>query len=356
MRHAFVILPVLALLSCRSTAPAKPASSEQAAATPPAPASYLVFVSNEASGDIGLIDGLKDELVAKVPIGKRPRGLKLSRDGRYLLVAVSGSARGGPGVDESKLPPPDRAADGIALVDVGARQLIGTVESGPDPESFDLSADGKLLFVSNEDAGTLSVVDFATRKIIKVIPVGVEPEGVTTSPDGAFVYVTCEEDNAVAVVSVATLEVIAKIPTGGRPRQVVFSADGSKAWVSGENTAQVTEVDARKHAVLAQIAIPGELARPMGLALSADGRTLYVSNGRGKSVGIIDVETRSTQLAPDVGQRPWGLALSPDGARLYTANGPSNDVSVIDVRSGSVLKRIATGGLPWGIVVAPSAR
>src|SRR5690349_20737190 len=101
MRVMFRALPLLCLLlvSCRIREPLD--------AVKPAP--FLVFVSNEASGDIGIIDGEKDELVATLPIGKRPRGLKLSADGKLLFVAVSGSPRGGPGIDESKLPPPDRS-------------------------------------------------------------------------------------------------------------------------------------------------------------------------------------------------------------------------------------------------------
>ena len=84
-------------------------------------------------------------------MGKRPRGVKVSHDGKTLYVALSGSPRGGPGVDESKLPPPDRSADGVGVVDLVARKLVRTLPSGQDPESFDLSQDGKHAFVSNEE-------------------------------------------------------------------------------------------------------------------------------------------------------------------------------------------------------------
>ena len=42
--------------------------------------------------------------------------------------------------------------------------------------------------------------------------------------------------------------------------------------------------------------------------------------------------TRSTAEIP-VGQRPWNMALTPDGKKLYVANGRSNSVSVIDTGS-----------------------
>ena len=74
-----------------------------------------------------------------------------------LLVALSGSPIAGPGVDESKLPPADRAADGIGVVDLATRKVVRTLTSGQDPEAFDLSPDGKTLYVSNEETAEMSV-------------------------------------------------------------------------------------------------------------------------------------------------------------------------------------------------------
>jgi YVTN family beta-propeller protein len=53
-----------------------------------------------------------------------------------------------------------------------------------------------------------------------------------------------------------------------------------------------------------------------------------------------------------VGARPWGIGISNDGKTLFTANGPSNDVSVIDIASFKVTTRIKVGESPWGIAVA----
>jgi YVTN family beta-propeller protein len=104
----------------------------------------------------------------------------------------------------------------------------------------------------------------------------------------------------------------------------------------------------------ALVALPDRLARPMGLTLSPDEKTLFVSTGRGQSVAFVDVATRRVlREAREVGARPWGLGVTPDGSKLYTANGPGNDVSVIDVATGEVVRRIPVGRSPWGVVVAP---
>src|SRR5262245_2104726 len=75
-----------------------------------------VYASNEEGGDVVVIDPDAGKVLERIPVGKRPRALRLTREGTALLVALSGSPIHTPGVDDTTLPPPDRAADGIGLV------------------------------------------------------------------------------------------------------------------------------------------------------------------------------------------------------------------------------------------------
>jgi YVTN family beta-propeller protein len=321
-------------------------------------AAAQIWVSAEDSGELVCIDPQKAAVTARVRVGKRPRGVRLSRDGKQLYVALSGSPRGGPNVDESKLPPAERSADGIGVVDIAQKKLLRTLTSGQDPESFDVSLDGKLLYISNEETAELSFLDLAAGKIVQQVPVAGEPEGVTLRPDGKVVYVTCEADRVVVAVDAHSRKEIARIPTGLRPRSIAFDREGRAGFVSDELSAEVTVFDSATHAVISTIKIeePGKNPRPMGTALSPDGRWLYVSTGRGGSVAIIDVAARKLEgIISGVGARPWGIGVSPDGKRVFTANGSSNDVAIIDVATRQVEKRIQVDGLPWGLVVVPSA-
>ncbi len=339
--------------ACGSSEPAAPLPS----AAPAEPA-LRIFVSDETGGNIVVINGDTNSVMQTVPVGKRPRGLRVSRDGRQLLVALSGSPIAPPGVDESKLPPPDRAADGIGVVDLATLHLVRTLQSGQDPETFDTSLDGRTLFAANEDAAQMTALDIPSGKITGTVAVGEEPEGVTVRPDGGVVYVTCEETNDVAVIDVATLKPVTRIKTGARPRAVAFTSDSALAFVSDENSGTVSVVDAQTHRVVSTIKIPPSTSdqvsppRPMGVDISADQKWVYVGLGRSQGVAVIDAAKRTfVRLIEDVGLRPWGVAVTPDGRTLYTANGPGGDVSVIDIASGKVTSRIATGGSPWGVVV-----
>ena len=324
--------------------------------TSPASASPRLYVADETGGVVAVVDPDAGSVLERISVGKRPRGIRFAHDGRHVLVALSGSPIAGPGVDESTLPPPDRSADGIGLVSLESRQLVRTYPSGQDPEVFDISPDGSTLYVSNEETAEMSVLDLKGGTVHTRVHVGEEPEGVAVRPDGQFVYVTCEADNTVVAVDTAALKVVAKMKTAARPRSIVFTADGSTAFVTGETEAAVTVLDAQAHTQSGTIKIPQEAGnpvppRPMGVVLSPDGRELYVSLGRARSVAVIDPAARRfVRTIPDVGTRPWGIAVSLDGRKLYTANGPSGDVSVIDVASGKVDRRINTGGSPWGVI------
>jgi YVTN family beta-propeller protein len=321
-----------------------------------------IYVSVEDGGDVVVVDVDRAEVTARIPVGKRPRGVKLSRDGKLLYVALSGSPKGGPGVDESKLPPPDRAADGVGVVDLATRKLLRVLQTGQDPESFDLSLDGHTLYVSNEETAEMTVVDLVGGAVKRRVPVGKEPEGVALRPDGKVVYVTSEEESVVVAIDTVTLSELRRIPTGPRPRSIVFTQNGRSAFVTDEFGAEVTVIDAVKHKPAGSIKIVAKAKtvlgpRPMGAVLSPDGKQLFVSNGRGESVAVIDVAKRKlVRMIDGVGARPWGIGVSPDGKRIFTANGPSDDVSIIDVATGTVEKRVKVGGLPWGLVVSASAQ
>ena len=93
----------------------------------------------------------------------------------------------------------------------------------------------------------------------------------------------------------------------------------------------------------------------MSVTMAPNGQRLYVSNGRGGTVSVLDSHTYAVLGTIKVGVRPWGIALSPDGKFLYTANGPSNDVSVVDVDANKEVARVKAGASPWAVAVVPIA-
>ena len=330
---------------------AKPADGSETVATQEFSAPRI-YVTNEVSGDLSVIDSGTHRVMATVPLGKRPRGIHPSPEGKTLYVALSGSPIAGPGVDESTLPPPDKSADGVGVFDVAQNKLVRIIPGGSDPENFDVSKDGKELFIANEDTSTMSIVDIDSGKVIKTIKVGGEPEGVKVSPDGKKVFITSEEDGTIAVLDLPAGRIVSTFKVGHRPRSIVFMPDGSRAYVNAENDGTVVVVDAKRYKMMKAISVgkPG-LIKPMAVLLSADATRLYVSTGRGQQVFTINTANDTIVGSVTVGKRPWGIAVSPDGKTLYSANGPSNDISIVDLATNTVTGTIHAGSGPWGVVV-----
>jgi YVTN family beta-propeller protein len=328
------------------------------------PAPYLVCVSNERSGDVTILDGADRKLLATVPVGKRPRGIHASPDGRFLYVALSGSpitgppqldAKGNPILREVDEDDVDHSADGIGVIDLVGRKFLRKLPAGSDPEEFAVNRDGTRIYISNEDVATASVLNVADGEVEQIVRVKKEPEGVALSPDGRFVYVTCETGGEVVVIDTRLNKGVAEFTVGGRPRTVAFLPDGSRAFIPSETTGTLHVVDTASYKTLSTITLPAG-SRPMGTAMDAEGKRLYVSNGRAGTVCVVDPHTGRVLNTIAVGKRPWGLAIAPDGRHLYVANGPSNDVSVIDLGTEEEVGRVQVGDGPWGVAIVATPR
>jgi YVTN family beta-propeller protein len=132
---------------------------------------------------------------------------------------------------------------------------------------------------------------------------------------------------------------------------VAFSADGRWAYVTSEIGGQVSKLDIATSKIVhtAQLDVPN--AKPKGVVVSLDQRTLYVSTGGANTVAVVDADTLTQKATIAVGKRVWGLALSRDGSRLYTCNGLDNTVSVIDTATNQVSATVPVGKRPWGVII-----
>ena len=329
---------------------------------------YQIYVSNEKSGDVSVINGSDNQLLGTIPVGKRPRGIHASPDGKTVYVALSGTpiaappqldAKGNPVFqkgkddDDDEGPKADKSADAIGVMDVAKRKLTGKISAGSDPEEFSLSKDGTLLYVSNEDVKAASVIKIATGKVEHIVAVGQEPEGVATTPDGKHFYVTCEAGGDVYAIDTAGYTIVGHFKVNVRPRSMDFLPGGGIGFIPSESTGELNVIDTVNLKVLKVIPLPAG-SRPMSVKVAADGRKIYVSNGRAGTVSVLDIRTYELLNTIKVGVRPWGIALSPDGKFLYTANGPSNDVSVVDLAANKEIARIQAGSSPWAVAVVPN--
>jgi len=299
---------------------------------------YLAYVSNEKGNTVSIIDTAKLEVVKTIKVGQRPRGIGLTKDGKYILVCVGDD-------------------DTIEMIDARTHEIVGALPSGPDPEQFAFAPDGKTLYVANEDNNMVTVIDIERRVPLGEVQVGVEPEGMGLSPDGKLLVNTSETTNMAHFIDTATRQIVGNVLVDARPRYAEFKRDGSEVWVSSEIGGTISVIDPVKFEVKKKIAfeIPGlrkEAIQPVGIRMTGDGKTAFVALGPANRVAAINAATHEVQKYLLVGQRVWQMAFTPDEKLLFVTNGVSNDVSVIDVATLRVIKSISVGELPWGVAIS----
>src|ERR671935_594262 len=293
-------------------------------------AELRIFVTNERSDDVTVIAAESGNVLKTVAVGKRPRGVVATADGKRVYVANSNS-------------------DALSVIDAAALTVTGTIPAGRDPEGLTFNRDGTLLYVVNENDSAVTVIEVASGRSVKKIEVGTEPETAVASPDGRWVAVSNETSNDVHLIDTATQTVVKKVPVPKNPRGMRFSADSRRLFVASEQAHVVSVVSMDTLSMEKSAATGG--SRPVDIALSRDGKRAWVSHGDSGDVRVLDSTTLDVLATVPVGPRAWWTALTPDGSRLYVTVGRAGEIAVVDTAARTVASRIKAGTLPWGITI-----
>jgi YVTN family beta-propeller protein len=134
-----------------------------------------------------------------IPVGRGSEGFDISPDGKEIWVA--------------------NADDGtVSIIDVASKKVIDTLAAAvKEANRLKVTPDGKLAFISSLRRPDVAVFDRVTRKEVKRIKVGEGPAGILMQPDGSRVYVACSHDGYVAVIDLHSLEVVGRIEAGQGP-------------------------------------------------------------------------------------------------------------------------------------------
>jgi PQQ-dependent catabolism-associated beta-propeller protein len=294
------------------------------------------YVSSEKDQALTLIDLATLSVKGTIPTCKRGRHVQLTPDGKIMVACTDSNV-----------------AD---VIDPATGKSLRRIPLGDEPEAFDISPDGKTIYVSNEDEGEASFVDALTGKTLKSIKVGKEPEGVKVSADGKTLYVTSEVASLVHVIDVASAKVVKNVKVGKRPRRMALTPDGKELWVTNELDASVSIVNTADHSVAGTLKFQVKGARaeditPVGIAMTRDGKLAFVALGKANHVAFVDVPARKVTDLVLVGKRPWNVTLDKAESRLYVVNGLSDDVTVVDVKGAKPIKSVPVGRVPYGLVV-----
>lgn len=303
-----------------------------------------------------------------------PTGMVMTHDDKLLIVADD---------------------DYVVFMDVGRMiaghddPMLGYIGGSDSPGRVyvNVTANDKLLFVSDENAESITVINLQKARaegykesaIVGKIPVGIAPIALTFSPDQRWLYTTsqiapksygwpieCKPEGqdpakteprnpqgAIIVVDVARAasdpanSIVARIPSGCSPVRLAITPQGDRVFVTARNSNALLAFDTTKfkddsaHALIGTVPVGPS---PVGVAVVNDGKQVIVTNSNRfssnrtarQTMTVIDAAKVSSGASAvlgsiQAGAFPREFGQSRDGKTLFVANYLSSELEVIDL-------------------------
>jgi YVTN family beta-propeller protein len=264
------------------------------------------------------------------------------------------------------------AGDNIHVIDPASNRVVGTIEEIEVPHGVAIAPDGRRIYVTDESLSTLDVVDARTLKVTARIKLSGRPNNLDVARDGSHVYVgIAEAPGAVDVIDTAALANVKSISVSGAVHNVYVTPDGRFAVSGSIPGATITVIDTASNAVAWTLKMDAGI-RPMVFTKNADGSTkeiiLQLSNFHG--FAVVDFatrkETRRVTLPDPPGQEKetqgiqgapaHGLAITQDGRTLWVTSKYYGYVAAYSLPDCKLLKVVPVGSHPEWLTIPPDGR
>jgi YVTN family beta-propeller protein len=292
---------------------------------------------------------------ASIAVGNMPLNFVFSPDRKYLLLSLNGWDQ-----------------QGIQVLQVSTGQIVQTL---PLPSAFfgmAFSQDGKSLYVSGGNEDVIYLLSWNSGQIAQVgsIKLGEKdrnnnkgtrfPAGMVLSEDGRFLFVAEAMADSVAVIDTGSGQVLQRVTTDAYPYAVVL--DRKRVYVSNWGGSTISIFQAAANGFLAEqqrLSVGRHLST---LLLNREHTRLFAASASTDAVFVIDTRTLGVVAvlrdpapsSPGEGSTPNGLVLSADGKTLYVSEADNNAVAVFKlstktagIDSGRLQDRLA-GRVPVG--------
>lgn len=321
-----------------------------------------LLVVRKSDDAVDFVDPGSGMRLASVTVGHAPHEISVSPDGHRAAVSNYGTR--------------ERPGTTLSILDLREPRELRRIELAPHarPHGVAWFAPDRVA-VTTEGSRHLLVVDPDDGRIVTAVETGQEVSHmVAVSRDGRRAYVTSIGSGTTSAVDLAVGRKLGDIATGAGSEALALAPDGRELWVGARADGHLVIVDTERLAVTARLPLSGI---PIRIAMTPDGNTVLVTCAGAGELVAFDVEGRGERarrkvdvpLAPGAEQRPFariapgsalpvGLLVSADGRSAYVAATMGDRVVQYDATTLAPLRDIAVGGEPDGLAATatpPSA-
>lgn len=300
-----------------------------------ADAGVLVIAYN-GEDRAALVDADSYRILATLPTGAGPHEIRVSPDGRYAYVAISGGG------------PKKARGNAVTVLDLKRREVKANFDLGSHtPHDVRVSRDGRRIWVACAPTQTVLELDSGSGKILKSYKTNQAGSWfLEVTPDERKIYTPNLEGKSVSVIVRAT-GATKVIPFEGEVYGIDVTPDGRQIWVSGPG---VAIIDTARDEVIERL----KTAEPNTgrIRLTPDGRKAVLGSDASNKVSVFDVRTRRLTFEIETGAKHKVITVSRDSRRAFLTNPEDNSVTVVDIVAGRHVTTFRTGKTPDGIAWA----
>lgn len=331
----------------------------------------LLYVCNQNDATVSIIDLSTNRIIRTVDLrtlgfsaNAKPHHIVVEPDGSHWYVSLIGENRivkldrndrvvgtaqfETPGM-LSLYPAQDLLLVGRSMTAVNPPPRIGTVRRStmaieeidvlfPRPHAIALDPSDGTAYTASLAVNQIAAIDLATERV-ELSQVSGPPHALmqfALSPDGRTLAISGELSGRLFFFDVSDRlkpRLVGEVTVEKQPFDPIFTPDGTQVWFGNKAANAVTVVDAVDRKVIEVIRGQG-IVQPHGIAVSPNGRFVYVSNNNLKGTGdhadhmmvggsegapaqpagpgtivVIDTQTRRIANVIEVGHNASGIAL-----------------------------------------------
>ena len=296
------------------------------------PPGSLVFVTNEGSGNISVVDRFTYKVVDVIKAGEMPRGMAYSRLAQQLFVANSGD-------------------NSVSVIDLTSRKILRSIQLyfGDEPSRLSLSPDEQSLYIVNHGSDRLVVYDIRSFQETGSFILGTGPWGITTDRLASYVYISNRMSDDISVFEPVGQSVNGTFISSGSPSEILLNSFDNALYVSykGERTLSVIDTQTGSYSASLNLC-----SATTGLAYDHTSQLLYVALGNCAEINIIKPQAGLNLGRIRLPERPGLITLDPEKSRLLVILPESYHLAVINVISKKLTGIIDVGRRPY-MAIAP---
>ena len=293
-------------------------------------------IGNKGEDTVSFVDLRSGNECARIATGRAPHEIAVSPDGRQAAVVSYGGTT-------------------IDIFDVAGSRRIRSIDLAPNAAPHGVAwLRGGHIIATTEGSRTLSVVDLRGGTVSSVATDQQGSHMLAVSPDQHTAYVANIMSGTVSIIDLVTMKKTGDIAVGGHPEGLAITKDGKQLWVGDNGVAHVRIVDLATQKTIAALPTDSVAFR---VAISPDGKTAVTSNLASGTLNLFDVATRKPVGTISVSGDPKAtqvtLAFAPGGKRVYVAETMKDTIAEVDLASARVTRRITAGKNGDGLGLSP---